>query len=390
MTGVDRIVGKSNSRQQVISTFYLKEAVSKRDVIDRTGLSPASVNNLMEGLISDGILEETELGQSSGGRPPMLYRISDGVFNVINYKVTGDSIIAAICDHFGKVLFSKTLSMKIQGEDSFKSAFSKVTDEMRSDKALFDSIKAVGITLPGILSYSDCFITLSNPLKLVEFDTSRMVEDVFGKPMELFLFKDSDTMLLAEFYFGSIKASNMAYVYIDKGIGFSIITNNHLFYSDNCGMELGHTVIDINGKECGCGIHGCANTLLGKNVAINRYLELSSNKVIDVEKLDFQSLYQMSISGDESAKRVIDEQIIALGTVLVNVVNIFNPGEIILGGGITSTPEIASRAEEFVKARALGPFAEITHVRASELGITESLKAMSVRISGELFFKQFI
>lgn len=385
------LVNKTSTMQHVISTFYRKTVASKSEVIAHTGLSPASVNNLIQSFVKKGILEETTLGKSSGGRPPMLYKLCDGVFNVLNYSVTADGIIASICDHNGNILYSKMLSCKMQGREAFTEAFNKITKEIQASTPLFDSVKAIGMMMPGVLSYSDCIVTLSNPLKLSKFDVSKMVEETFGKSMNLSLFHDSDALLLGEYFFGSHKNnSNMAYVYVGKGVGLSIITNDHLFSSDNCGMELGHTVIDMNGEQCACGLRGCVNTILGSKNIVDRYLKLSENKVLDISKLDYKRLYELSEEGDSAALQVIDEQIKVLGITLINIVNLLNPGEIILGGDIASVPSMINEVQEFVRANSLMPFGKVTHVKGSKLDISCSLMAMAVKISGELFFRQSI
>ena len=385
------LVNKTSTMQHVISTFYRKAVASKSEVIAHTGLSPASVNNLIQSLVKDGILEETTLGKSSGGRPPMLYKLCDGAFNVLNYRVTPDGIIASVCDHNGKILFSKMLSYQIQGKEAFTVAFNKITEEIKRATPLFESVQAIGMMMPGILSYSDCIVTLSNPLKIAKFDVSKLVEDTFGRRVNLSLFHDSDALLLGEYFFGNHKdASNMAYVYIGKGVGFSIITDDHLYSSDNCGMELGHTVIDMDGELCSCGLRGCVNTILGEKNVVDRYLKLSDNKVLDISKLDYKTLYELSREGDEAAVQVIGEQVKVLGITLVNMVNLLNPGQIILGGDIASAPLMVNEVQEFVRAHALLPFGKVTHIRGSKLDISCSLMAMAVKISGELFFKQFI
>lgn len=254
MVKADKDTMKNYNRQIVINSFFRKEVVSKGEIIANTGLSAASVNNIMQQLVAEGILEETEFGSSKGGRRPMLYRLNTTLFNILNCKITHKGIIAALCDINGKIIVSKTLIIDIVNPEGLITAFENVLTEIRkTNQALLDSIKAVGITIPGIINYSQRVVTLSTPLHLENFSLQSMVDSYFQKEMDLQLFKDADALLYGEYYFGQDPSSNMAYLLNEDGVGFSIIIKDQLFFADNCGMELGHTIVNLNGKPCRCG-----------------------------------------------------------------------------------------------------------------------------------------
>lgn len=385
MVKADKDTMKNYNRQIVINSFFRKEVVSKGEIIANTGLSAASVNNIMQQLVVEGILEETEFGFSKGGRRPMLYRLNTTLFNILNCKITHKGIIAALCDINGKIIVSKTLIIDIVNPEGLITAFENVLTEIRkTNQALLDSIKAVGITIPGIINYSQRVVTLSTPLHLENFSLQSMVDSYFQKEMELQLFKDADALLYGEYYFGQDPSANMAYLLNEDGVGFSIIIKDQLFFADNCGMELGHTIVNLNGKFCRCGSRGCIGTLLGEKSAVEKYINLSTN--LDSVNLKYSDLIKLAQDGDEIAKTVMEEQYEILSIAAINVINLFNPSCLILGGPLASYQEVAEYVQNVVTTRALKPFASKVKIRNSQLNTNSCLSAMALRISLDKFF----
>jgi Transcriptional regulator/sugar kinase len=170
-----------------------------------------------------------------------------------------------------------------------------------------------------------------------------IVEQRFSIPT--YLGNDANLAALGEWYFGvKKKVANLIYITVSTGIGGGIITNGKL-YTGACGTagEVGHMTIDINGPRCRCGNIGCwealaSGTALARE-AVRRIKEGASTSIIelvngDLSKIDARVVSSAAQQGDGLARELVSRLSYYLGVGLVNLVNIFNPELILIGGGV--------------------------------------------------------
>lgn len=383
---------KQINRQNIINVFFKADTVSKSEVIKQTKLSSASVNNIIQDLVEESLLVERHYGESSGGRRPMLYSLNAALYHVLAIKVTTKNVLCAVLDLNGTIVASKTLLTAIHNEASLTEALSaSITLLKESDAPLMDSISTVAFSIPGIMNYTNATVVYSAALYVDDYDLRAVVDTHFKAGLQVRVYKDTDAMLLGEYHCGLSNCENMAFFLCENGVGLSVMNRNKLFWSDSCGMEIGHTVIDIHGKQCKCGLRGCVSTLLGENRAIERYIELNSAKTgqgtFDSSSLDYLTLYAMAAEGDACAKEVMEEQIQLLALTLVTIVNLFNPTDVVLGGPLARIDAIGETLNRLVQGRVLKPFAKNLTVRCSKLTINSSLSGMAFDCIRKDFFK---
>ena len=383
---------KQINRQNIINVFFKADTVSKSEVIEQTKLSPATVNNIIQELVDETLLLERHYGESSGGRRPMLYSLNAELYHVLAIKVSTKNVLSAVINLEGTIVASRTLLTTIHNEESLTEAISASISLLKEqDNALMDSINTVAFSIPGIMNYTHATVVYSAALYVENYDLKAVVQKHFKAGLPVRVYKDTDAMLLGEYHCGLSNCENMAFFLCENGVGLSVMNRNKLFWSDSCGMEIGHTVIDIHGKQCKCGLRGCVSTLLGENRAIERYIELNSEKTgqgtFDSSSLDYLTLYAMADEGDSCSKEVIEEQIQLLALTLVNIVNLFNPTEVVLGGPLARIDKIGETLNRIVQEKVLKPFAKNLSVRCSKLNINASLSGMAFDCIRKDFFK---
>lgn len=378
------------SRSNVIYAFSSKRILSKGEIEKATSLSPASVSIVMSRLEDEGLVQRASIGISCGGRRPVLYKLADSLFVTAAYFVTLRGVILSVVDINENTLASFEYMEDISGAEGFKNAFRIVTQQLKEkDEKLFSSINAVSIAVPGIIDYSHCVITLSNPLSIEGLEVSAVVRDVYRRKMDVRLFNDSDALILGEYFFGNHEGKNLAYILLDDGIGFAVIQNGKLMASDNCGMELGHTVIALNGKQCRCGRRGCAGTLLNRNAIASGYAEQNGTEWLErIKKDGYKALAAAANAGDKAAVSVIEQQISYLAVLCANVINLFNPARLLLGGPLAEYEGLEKEIEPIIRNMSLAPFAKTISVCASRLDLHSAMTAMARQTCLEYFFKK--
>jgi glucokinase len=171
----------------------------------------------------------------------------------------------------------------------------------------------------------------------------------FGK--EVLIENDANVAALGEIYAGAGKGcKSMVAITIGTGIGGGVIVNGHLLTGFNfAGAELGHTVIVQGGQLCGCGRHGCfeayasATALIRQTrEAMNQHPESKLWQVVqgDLSKVDGRTPFAAQELGDETAQQVLRTYAGCLATGITNMVNIFQPEVVCIGGGVSNAGEV--------------------------------------------------
>ena len=209
------------------------------------------------------------------------------------------------------------------------------------------TIKGIGIGAPGPLDpWSG---VLFSPPNLPGWDNTPL-KSLFQRRFGLHTVVGNDANLaaLGEHQFGAGKGfAHIIYVTVSTGIGGGVIVDDRLLVG-HCGLagEIGHMVIDMDGPPCKCGNFGCLEALASGTAIARRAKELvSSGAETDLNKLPPSDITAKAVAeaayrGDEVARSLFQEAGIALGVGFANLVHIFNPQRIIVGGGVSNAGEL--------------------------------------------------
>ena len=188
-------------------------------------------------------------------------------------------------------------------------------------------------------------------------------------PSRIFVGNDASLAALAEFVRGNGKKANpMVMITIGTGIGGGILIDGKLLAGkDGFAGELGHMVIDPDGPRCGCGRRGCAEALIAhKGIVRTAWEVLRKDKgsimwsLIEgrFDRLTPKVVQQAASLGDPAANKVLDIIARRMGTFLANVINLFNPEKIVIGGGIALWSDMIKKARIYAVRQALKPLSD--------------------------------
>lgn len=291
---------------------------------------------------------------------------------VIGIDLGGTKILSAIVDGGGNII----CRVKIPTESHLgKNAVieklkSSVASLLMISKLSLDDIKAIGIAAPGpILTGKGMILNPPNLPGWKKVPLKAILEKAFRK--KIFIENDADAAAVSERMFGAGRGSkNMIYITVSTGIGGGVIIDGKLYRGTVGGAgEAGHMMIKFDGRKCGCGNLGCleamasgtsmariASELLKKNKSSNipRYAEDGKITALSVELA--------ARAGDKLAKDIIDKEAFYLGIGVSNLVNLFAPDIVVLGGGVMNMADLLlKKIISTVKKCALSPSRE--HVR---------------------------
>lgn len=206
-----------------------------------------------------------------------------------------------------------------------------------------NNIELIGIASPGNPNNSDFCITNIVNLGIERLDLNNIVEK-YKIPIKLK--NDAKAAGLVEFKYGSLKEyEDAVFLCLGTGIGSAVFLNGRLLEANKyVGFELGHIVIDRNGLQCNCGKKGCFETYC----SIKRFKE-NAKRILKLEEIPSEELLEKikdNIANKEISK-LIEEYIDNLIIGLSNVIDVFEPEAISLGGSFVFFKDIFYKKLEF-------------------------------------------
>jgi glucokinase len=267
---------------------------------------------------------------------------------ILGVDLGGSKILTAVVKPRGEMLSSdeSTTPATESHEVVIQSIVDSAHSALRQAGCTISEISAVGMGAPGI----------SNPEAGILFTSPNLpgwrnvlLRDIIQNKLDkkTFLINDANAAALGEMYFGSAQGvHNFIYVTLSTGIGGGIVIDGKI-YTGAIGTagEVGHMTIDDNGPLCNCGNKGCwealaSGTALARE-AKHRIKEGAKTSILkyvegDPEKVTAPIIHNAAEQGDKLAKDLIARTGYYVGVGLANLINIFNPELIVIGGGLSN------------------------------------------------------
>ena len=252
-------------------------------------------------------------------------------------------------------------------------------DALQQARLAMSEISAVGIGVAGISNpEAGILFTSPNLPGLREVLLADIIQEKLAK--KTFIINDANAAALGEFYFGAARNSrNFIYITISTGIGGGIVIDGKI-YAGAIGIagEVGHMTIDDNGPVCNCGNRGCWETL-ASGTALAREAKARISEGVKTSILEYargsienvtpQVIHSAAEKGDKVAKELIAQSGYYVGVGLANLLNIFNPELIVIGGGLSNIGDmLLGPAFKTAEKRAYKEAFQAVRFASAELG----------------------
>ena len=300
---------------------------------------------------------------------------------VLAVDLGGTKILTALVSRNGGIIArGHCLTLADEGPTPvIERLLSAIDSILRLESLRPSNLDSISIAAAGAVDLEQGLVTLSPNLPgWHDVPLGEVVRERYG--VRVFLVNDASAAALGEHRFGSGKGvKNLVFLAIGTGIGGGIIINGELYQgASGSAGEIGHMTIDLNGRRCTCGNIGCLETLVS-GTAIAREArrrigqgEKSTLTDIVAGKIDNITAEKVGVAacdGDALSLDVIAEAGAYLGIGMVNLVNIFNPEMIIVGGGVAKLGELLLEpARQVVRERAFPVSAQAVRVVTARLG----------------------
>ena len=369
-----RDLRKSN-RSRALWEVFLNGPLTRQEVGTVAGLSPATVSNLVAALVAEGVVAEVGLEDSNGGRPRGLLQVNPGYGYVIGVDVGETEFLVELFDFALQPLArhtSVTDMTVLDPDDAVRHIVEGVEAVIAETGVARAAILGVGVGVPGLVEHHADAVVHGQSVGWHAVPLEQMLRDRTRLP--ILVDNGAKTLGQAERWFGAARSTgNAVIVLLGIGVGMCIISNGEVYRgATSSAGEWGHTTVVAGGRTCRCGAQGCLEAYVGAGAIVARYEQLKRRRAASGPgEVEAGIAGIIAAAGrDRMADQVLDETVTYLGAGLADLVNLFNPERIVVGGWLGRTlsdallPQIRAAAER--QALRL-PFSRVEIVKA-ELG----------------------
>jgi predicted NBD/HSP70 family sugar kinase len=343
----NRQIGDVN-RSRVLRALCDHGPLSRADLARLAGVPRATIGTIAQGLVDDGLLEEHEPTRAAGrvGKParPLWFRADAGLCAAVDFSST--VVRAGLVNARGELLSRVEVpcTTPTASARALQSAVLKAVAAVLRDAPA--EVLGIGVAVPGVCDPATGTVIGSGPLPGAAGDgLARALEAAHGLPV--LVDNDARAQALGEKWFGDGRGvETFATVQTGSGLGVGLVLHGELYRgTDGATGELGHTVVQLDGVPCHCGLTGCWET-----VATLRWLRAEAGRLglRGAARLDAAALVALD---SDDARALLDRYADHLAVGLTTLVHLLAPTRLllhgdVLGGGEPLRALIAARLRE--------------------------------------------
>ena len=393
---------KVHNMQAVLLSLLYHEPASRVQIAELTSLSTTTITNIIDELISMGLVADDGVLESSGrrraGRPRSALHLVKNArfaiavqFGVETYRIAVANLGAEILIS-NTYTFSRTASPRVTFEDITR----RIEEIIQNANIERERIIGVGIGAAGLVNYLTGVNVMSYNLGWENLPIRAWLSERLEFP--IIVENNVKAMALGEAFFGAGRnAGSLVFVYGRAGVGSGIVIGNRLLRGADLGAgEVGHMIIVSHGGiKCRCGQSGCLETLIAEPALIHQAEMAAQANPSGLLALKLKVgggrpsdlLFQAAREGDPQAIEIVEQASRYLGIALANIVNLLNPQMIVLGGlFIQGQDLILPVARATLGETAIGGLGKKVELRASSFGWQAGIVGAASLVLTSLFY----
>jgi predicted NBD/HSP70 family sugar kinase len=363
---------RRSNRSRALWQVFLNGPLTRQEVGDLSGLSPATVSNLVAALEAEGVVIEVGLEDSNGGRPRGLLQVNPGYGFVVGVDVGETAFLVELFDlrlQLRARHTSVTDMAVLDPEDAVRHIAEGIESVIAETGVDRDAVIGVGVAVPGLVEHREDAVVHGQSIGWHAVPLEAMLRGRTGLP--ILVDNGAKTLGQAEQWFGAARGTdNAVIVLLGIGVGTCIISNGEVYRgATSSAGEWGHTKVVVGGRTCRCGADGCLEAYVGAGAIAARYEQLKGRRVT-TSPGELEARIAAIIGAadrDRAAAQVLDETVTYLGAGIADLVNLFNPELVAVGGwlGQALSERLLPSVRQAAERQALRlPFSRVGIVKA--------------------------
>lgn len=359
----------------VLQLIWREQHISRAEIARQRELSRSTVSLIVDELLKLGLVQEVGVGESRGGRRPIVLRFNDDAAVILGVDLGATHVAVTLTNLRGTVLSWETRKHPVREDPPGALALVNTLAErcLETWGGSQRLLMGVGMAVPSP-------VDPERPDFLHEVlvpgwkgvNVSQGLHQRFRVPV--IVDNDANLGALAERWWGAGRGVNdFAYIKLATGIGCGFMIDGKVYRgASGIAGEIGHVSIDPKGEPCECGLRGCLVTLVGAKALLARarvLLRERPESVLAGREFGITLLEDAALAGDALALQVVREAAEHLGIAVAGLLNLLNPSVLIMGGGLTRLGHLLLEPlRSVVRSRTLASSLEVSRIVTSQLG----------------------
>ncbi|MEU4923810.1 ROK family transcriptional regulator [Streptomyces parvus] len=321
--------------ERVVRAVRMAGSLTQAEIARSTGLSAATVSNIVRELKDGGTVEVTPT--SAGGRRARSVSLSGDAGIVIGVDFGHTHLRVAVGNLAHQVLAeeSEPLDVDASSAEGFDRAEVLVKRLIEATGISPDKVIGVGLGVPGPIDVESG--TLGSTSILPGWTGINPSEELSGRlGVPVYVDNDANLGALGELVWGSGRGvKDLAYIKVASGVGAGLVIDGTIYRGPGgTAGEIGHITLDESGPVCRCGNRGCLETFTAARYVLP-LLQPSHGPGLTMERV-----VQLAREGDPGCRRVIGDVGRHIGSGVANLCNLLNPSRVVLGGSLAEAGEL--------------------------------------------------
>lgn len=359
----------------VLRLIWAERRISRAEIAQRLSLSRSTVSELVETLLTSGLVAEAGVGVSRGGRRPIVLQFQDDAGIILGVDMGASHVSVACTNLRGLVRTWHHRDFDVREHPDGARALIKelAAFALATVKDAPTRLVGIGIAVPSPVDpkHPDRLSELALPA----WQGKHGFKTLLGKyHVPIHVDNDANCGALAEHWWGGARGlDDFTYIKVATGIGAGHFMGGAIRRgARGVAGEIGHVAIDPRGAPCVCGNRGCLTTLVGGHALVARAKALrkkNPKSTLAQGEITLARIEEAAMADDSLALQVVHEAAEHLGVAIAGVLNLMNPAAVIVGGQVANLGErllaplrASALRKTFVTAVAS------TEIRASQLG----------------------
>ncbi len=369
----------------VLDALRHLQPISRAALSKHTGLNRSTISSIIQSLMDINFVRETELQLERIGRPGMLLTLNPNGGFAIGLEINVDYVSAILVDFSGQLrrkLF-RSINRDLAQHEILMIAVRMVTSLTDLGRSFNIPFLGLGIGLPGVVDTRSGTLVFAPNLGWRNLEIGTIFFNQFN--VTVLVENEANCAALGEYRYGAAKGiPNLIYLSAGIGMGGGILIDGQLFSgSQGFAGEIGHMVIEVDGNACACGRHGCWETYVSPRAVVSRVREQfsagSPTSLLEITKgimqyLTFTQIVSAARQGDALSIQALAEVAHYLGLGIANLINIFNPHMIVIGGALAQAGDlIIHQMEDKLPSTLIAGRSAKCKLLAAQLGVDACL-----------------
>ncbi|PED52322.1 sugar kinase [Bacillus anthracis] len=355
---------------------------------EMTGYKHVTCARLLEELVHEDLIYDSGIGESSGGRKPLMYVIKPDAYFLIGVEITGLYTTVLLLNLNLDILRTEKLKMDSQctGEYTLNFVSRCIEELIIKENIPKEKLLGIGVGVIDPIDQEQGIILNSELFPAGGWEGLNIIKYLEEKNKTYVCLNNGTNLAaLAEYRNNYWKETdNLVFVSNDMGIRCGTILHGNLVSNKNEMAEaFGHTIVDLHGRRCSCGAYGCLHAYSSlpaiRNEIIRRLkrgtVSCLQEKVKDVEEINFHHILQALEKEDTLCLEVIKDAAFYFGVGLSNLILLLRPDVVICGGTLVPKPLFYEVVSETANKR-------LMHLSNNHVSINKSNTAYNIVAQG--------